>query len=378
MLQIHSGGEGLTKSSHDMDWLISQPGIPSKENRESGTAWRPPFQRSLALLRKYCIDQVHDDGPNLLEAILISERRDVGLRWSYYWQLAAIGILERGPGGVARLIEILHGPSRTLAMSTVIEVLWRTAAELDLLRSGSDLTQHLPPFNVSKKTVQAARSSLDDIIIAAQNDPDVFSRLMNYASQDAIGGATHGTGFAAHFIRVSGDASISLTQRALDQFAGMISSDLGEEEYQRFLKVNTTLLDPLSAEVLPKYKLGSEFVTDFVIRRHDYRYIAVEIEKPQDRIFTQAGDFTAPFSHAVGQVLDFQRWVGENNAYAKKNLPLIENPHGLLVMGRRTDLSEEQQAKLRWWQFNSKQIEVLTFDDLVERGRLLLRSLRPA
>ena len=35
----------------------------------------------------------------------------------------------------------------------------------------------------------------------------------------------------------------------------------------------------------------------------------LEIEKPQDRIFNQNGDFSAAFTHAYGQVLDFLSWA---------------------------------------------------------------------
>ncbi|MGH3965670.1 MAG: Shedu anti-phage system protein SduA domain-containing protein [Pseudonocardiaceae bacterium] len=136
------------------------------------------------------------------------------------------------------------------------------------------------------------------------------------------------------------------------------------------------MLDPLAAEVIPKHRLGDDYITDFVIRRHDRRYLVVEIEKPQDRIFTPRNDFTAEFSHAMGQVLDFQGWVAERADYARSNLPNIENPRGLLVMGSRSALTEYQEKKLRRWCINSNSIEVATFDDLVISGRQLLASMR--
>ena len=117
-------------------------------------------------------------------------------------------------------------------------------------------------------------------------------------------------------------------------------------------------------------------VTDFVVRRHDFRYVVVEIEKPQDRIFTQADDFGSSFSQAMGQVLDSQGWIAGNVAYARRHLPGIENPHGVLIMGRRSQMTAAQKSKLRRWLQNSKNIEVLTFDDLSERARALHTRLR--
>jgi hypothetical protein len=46
----------------------------------------------------------------------------------------------------------------------------------------------------------------------------------------------------------------------------------------------------------------------------------VEIERPQDKIFTTSDDFASRFTHAFGQVLDFQQWMDRNVAYAQELL----------------------------------------------------------
>jgi Domain of unknown function (DUF4263) len=110
--------------------------------------------------------------------------------------------------------------------------------------------------------------------------------------------------------------------------------------------------------------------------RHDFRYVTVEIEKPHDLLFTRSDDFTTGFNHAVGQVIDFQGWVARNIAYARTHLPQIENSDGLVVIGRRQDMSDAQRGKLRRWCTNSRHIDVITFDDLAVRARTLDASLR--
>lgn len=77
------------------------------------------------------------------------------------------------------------------------------------------------------------------------------------------------------------------------------------------------LLDPLVAEMIPHRRLGVEYATDFALRRHDGSWTLVEIERPQDKMFTARDDFTARFTHAFGQVLDFQQWVDQHVAYAR-------------------------------------------------------------
>ncbi|WP_436700669.1 Shedu immune nuclease family protein [Nocardioides sp. BYT-33-1] len=224
-----------------------------------------------------------------------------------------------------------------------------------------------------------ARVVVDDFIAAASTSAE-HSRVLvalqqqefDLSRDDALPPLT------AHILKVTRESSIVLTLGVIEEWEALVAQDLPEKDYQNFLEKHPVLVDPLAAEVLNRKRLGLELVTDFVVRRHDYRYVVVEIEKPQDRIFTQADDFAAPFTHAMGQILDFQGWVAENVAYAQKHLPGIENPHGVLIMGRRSEVTHDQEAKLRRWLHNSKNIEVLTFDDLSVRARALHTSLRGA
>jgi Domain of unknown function (DUF4263) len=166
-----------------------------------------------------------------------------------------------------------------------------------------------------------------------------------------------------------------LTPGLIEVFENMIAADLPEEEYQRFLAEHPVFLDPIAETVVPKQRLGIEHVTDYAMRRHDGTWLLVEIEKPQDRIFTNAHDLSRAFHHAFGQVIDFQRWVISNTAYARKLMPDIASPRGLLVIGRRSTLGPSEEDKLRQFVQNSATISVLTFDDLAANARLLYRSV---
>jgi hypothetical protein len=116
-------------------------------------------------------------------------------------------------------------------------------------------------------------------------------------------------------------------------------------------------------------------VTDFVLRRYDDKYFLVEIEKPQDRLFTLTNEFTANFTHAFGQVLDFQQWVDSNAAYARVHMPDISSPRGLLVIGRRADMTEENKVKLHRFSINCSAIDIVTFDDLFSNATNLYEAI---
>ncbi|MEZ9685603.1 Shedu anti-phage system protein SduA domain-containing protein [Vibrio atlanticus] len=127
---------------------------------------------------------------------------------------------------------------------------------------------------------------------------------------------------------------------------------------------------------MPKKKLGEEFITDYVLETLSSEYILVEIEKPSDQIFTKSNDFHHKFTHAFGQVLDFIEWVEQNIAYAQKKLPNISSPTGLLIIGMREYLNDEQIKKLNRFNKNSSKIKVLTFDDLLFNTKQLQNNIR--
>jgi hypothetical protein len=214
-------------------------------------------------------------------------------------------------------------------------------------------------------------------VIEARTNPRLFGHVLrflasNYEMHTSFG--REGVDLD-DFYEMMTSGAIKLSRVLLNQFENMIQQELREEEYQLFLKQHPVFLDALAADVVPKQALGIEMVTDFVLRRYDNKYILVEIEKPQDRLFTRSNDFTSDFTHALGQVLDFQQWVDLNGAYARVHMPGISSPRGLLVMGRRMDLTEENKGKLHRFSANSSTIDVVTFDDLLQNATSLYQAI---
>ena len=78
------------------------------------------------------------------------------------------------------------------------------------------------------------------------------------------------------------------------------------------------MLDPFVTVLYTKQELGSDFITDFIVRRINDQYVLVEIENSTDKLFNQTGVFSSELNTAVGQVRDFQAWVSDNIAYAQK------------------------------------------------------------
>jgi hypothetical protein len=280
------------------------------------------------------------------------------------------------PDGIIQLLQLLPKAPGHIYPLAIIETLWRIAQGFSVPRG--ILNVPYVPYNIKNSTRELAKERLGDLIAEAEREPALLELLVGMLQSERISlpGTSNENIFTRFFFDTIKESSIVLTARLVREFGGLIQDVVCEKDYQGFLERNPVFIDPLAAEVIPQKKLGNELVPDFVIRRHDYRYVVVEIEKPGDRIFTLKNDFTAQFTHAVGQVLDFQGWVADNIAYAQKTLPLIESPRGIVVIGRQSELSAQQQAKLRRWRTNSRAIEIVTYDEILQRADMLHRSLR--
>lgn len=239
-------------------------------------------------------------------------------------------------------------------------------------------------LTMSQEAQTAASAAMRDVLAECTVKPELFATVADFIHQGGLDSALQsadsqtddaGANFGRDVMALIAEASIRLSPSIIGRYEQLLEAGEREEIYQRFLADNPAFLDPLSDVVIPKQRLGVEYATDYAVRRLDGRWLLVEIEKPHDAIFTQAYDFSAGFTHAFGQVLDFQHWVDNNVAYAQRHMTDISAPRGLLVIGMRSALDERAEAKLRQYVENSSRIAVLTFDDLLVAAKNLYANL---
>lgn len=297
-------------------------------------------------------------------------------------QLAARALIGLGPVGVEALAaSLLDDEQRVRYAPSLVELLWEVGRTGKLAQTKAFGLQGFLDLDLPADTQQAASRAVRDIFAQATIDPHAFWLVTMFAQHHGLSAdlaqpeKTEPGEAAREFMSLFAEATIKLSLSVLDEFRELINEEHQEEEYQQFLAQNPVLLDPLAAEVVPKQSLGGELATDYAIRRHDDRWILVEIERPQDHPFTQGNDFRTRFVHGFGQVLDFQSWVDSNVAFAQKQMPGIVTPRGMLVIGLRSRLDDSQRQKLTRFADNSQRIEISTFDDLLARGESLYESL---
>lgn len=175
-----------------------------------------------------------------------------------------------------------------------------------------------------------------------------------------------------------------ITHDQLAAFKTTLDVAPNEAAMQTFLEENPqVLVQPIGGGydrwVVPKARLGAEHETDFLVAERDaarYVWYAVELERPQARLFTAKGDPSAALTHAIRQVNDWRTWLSYNRDYATRapeqvGLGLTDiDPEleGLIIMGREADIdprTADRRARLT----REHRIKIYTYDWLGERAR---------
>lgn len=169
----------------------------------------------------------------------------------------------------------------------------------------------------------------------------------------------------------------SRADELLNQFNELLATARKEEELQIFLKDHPEFLYPDFIHCYPKFKLGEDYVTDYVLLVQGHQgqeYVFVEIERPDKELFTDSGQFSAKFTQAKDQLLDWDGWLTKNHAYVSQKLPNLHKPQFHLVIGRGNSLELERKEKIQS-EFTGTTRRFSTYDDLANRFKVIIERL---
>ncbi len=176
------------------------------------------------------------------------------------------------------------------------------------------------------------------------------------------------------------DQTITRLREISANFKTLLGDAQKEEELQIFIKENPMLLHP-TAELIPKKKLGEDFVTDFVLVTPSDQgpsFTLVEIEKSSHSILSKDNSLSSQTNHALKQTRDWDVWIEKNKAYLQGKLPGFETPLYLVIIGRGNSLNDTAKAYLRSYNRVWKNIELLTYDDVLVRFNGVIKALESA
>lgn len=109
---------------------------------------------------------------------------------------------------------------------------------------------------------------------------------------------------------------------------------------------------------------------DFVFAVEGEAFKAIEIESPVAKIFKSNNELSAASLHAIDQVENWMRGVGKSPETMRRHFGDVtaEQFFGEVVIGRSQEINSPSRRE-RWHSWRGKGINLLTWDDIVRRGR---------
>jgi Shedu protein SduA, C-terminal len=172
-----------------------------------------------------------------------------------------------------------------------------------------------------------------------------------------------------------------LTRDEVTAFKSALEAARDEGDMQRVLEAHPCILIQhltvgRRAWIIPKKRLGSEYETDFMIAQKasdGFVWHAVELERPQAKLFNRNGDPSYALNHALRQINDWRDWLSRNLDYAarpceRSGLGLIDiHPEleGLIIMGRDAQFDRRATAARRQRLERVNRVKIETYDWLL-------------
>lgn len=321
-----------------------------------------PSEENIVILKGYLVEK--DAGTNEKHV------------FPYY---AARMFLFLGTRGVQILGETINQAPGRILPTAILETLYfasqKKLKEIPLVNN--DLPLLLIPV-IDDEVAKLATEKLHELVSESLTNRRLFGIIINFIfQQEFTSYEVNDHSLVAFIFQAFRENSIKINKKVIENYQKIIQNPTSsEEDCQKYLFEHPVLIDPLAKEIIPKQRLGSDYITDFVIKKYNDEYVLVEIEKPSTPIFTKSNDFTSKFSHALGQVIDFQEWVETNISYANTQMPSISSPSGILILGMMSTLTELQKKKLRRFNINNQgKVRVMTFDEVLQNSMRLYNNI---
>ena len=199
--------------------------------------------------------------------------------------------------------------------------------------------------------------------------------------------------------KLRGDIELVTLEALITRYEGMIGKNLVEGRWQEFFDGNPYILNmALGYPVIKvrdqasvggrKLSGDGEKITDYLVKNSLTNNTAIfEIKTPQtpilnkapfrDGVYTPSADLSGSINQALDQKYQFQKQI----AQIKDNTRLYDIEsyavHCCLVIGKTPD-GDDRKKSFELFRRNSKDVEIVTFDELLEKLKQLGAFLRAA
>lgn len=148
-----------------------------------------------------------------------------------------------------------------------------------------------------------------------------------------------------------------------------------ERDLQTFLRKQYWMFGPQYVHLTHERRAGLKGRNDFLLERSNGFHDVVELKLPGPRLFLGSPPkMSSDLKNAVSQMVSYLHYYYRFYLYDREETQQdVLYPRGLIVIGRRKD-SERQTLEAHNAVLH--RIEILTYDDVLDRAKQTLRSIR--
>jgi hypothetical protein len=206
--------------------------------------------------------------------------------------------------------------------------------------------------------------------IIGTNNAEFFSENVakHHATQDV----------QRYLTRLIPKIPISLLMESIEYYKQLVhKKEITEEDVLKFLLNHPFMISLDIEQLLYKPKLSEKYMPDFIIKTSKKKFLVVEVEHPQTRLFTKQMDETKELRKARTQMENYLSFIRNNILYLKLKYPelSVENLQGLIVIGLDSTLTGEEKQRLSQLNYTLKDYQIKTFDELAEVLITFLKNL---
>lgn len=138
---------------------------------------------------------------------------------------------------------------------------------------------------------------------------------------------------------------------------------------------------------IPKPKLGNQLEPDYLIAGLDsagFWWYGVELENPNCRMFTKAGEESNELKHALRQIDDWRDWLRNNISYAQNTLGFMhidaELPCYVIIGKRENEILDESilvQRQREVMKRDKNGLFLHHYEWLIDEHRTIVEVVKP-
>lgn len=232
--------------------------------------------------------------------------------------------------------------------------------------------------DLSKKLGMGAPALAKQVVLQAMNDHIMALQIRKEALAAEVG----------RLEEQARKSNIAFFTASLEELRKRLKTPFPETEgptsWQTWIHQNAWLFGSRYGDPISKQKVGFSSIPDFIFPTFDGFLDILEIKLPSMRLLVKDSSHTDSFawaselSHAIGQVVTYihevdmhQLEIVDKLKKRGTNLSAIR-PRAFILAGRSDSWGDDERQAVRRLNYALHGIEVLTYDDLIERGEHLL------